>query len=173
MTRKGLFDGMLQGCIPVVFSCLSASCMYTWHWEEEYWQRILIEFDMDLVIQRKLNPIAELKRMVANDSTFILTRQKLLRERVFQLQYSLVGYDVASLQTNASAPIKSCSWPMEVDKAVPIKDAYDIAIDWVLDWHAGGRSRVRKASTPHCWNGMLNSSASPPVCVPLPKSIGA
>lgn len=31
-TRKGLFDSMLLGCIPVTFNPLTASAMYTWHW---------------------------------------------------------------------------------------------------------------------------------------------
>lgn len=40
MTRKGLFDSILLGCIPVVFDPLTAEVMYTWHWEEEFWKQV-------------------------------------------------------------------------------------------------------------------------------------
>ena len=36
----GLFDGILQGCIPVVFNVGTAENMYTWHWEEEFWEAV-------------------------------------------------------------------------------------------------------------------------------------
>jgi hypothetical protein len=36
MTRKGLFDSILLGCIPVVMDVLTAQVMYTWHWEEVF-----------------------------------------------------------------------------------------------------------------------------------------
>lgn len=34
-TRKGLFDSIVMGCIPVVFHSQTAENMYTWHWSEE------------------------------------------------------------------------------------------------------------------------------------------
>jgi hypothetical protein len=40
MTRKGLFDSLLQGCIPVIFDVLTANVMYTWHWSESFWNDI-------------------------------------------------------------------------------------------------------------------------------------
>jgi hypothetical protein len=40
-TRKGLFDGLLMGCIPVVFDIQTAENMYTWHWEQAFWEQVL------------------------------------------------------------------------------------------------------------------------------------
>mmetsp|Transcript_9185 Transcript_9185/g.9255 ORF Transcript_9185/g.9255 Transcript_9185/m.9255 type:complete len:482 (+) Transcript_9185:343-1788(+) len=168
MTRKGLFDGILQGCIPVVFSCLTASCMYTWHWEESFWKSVVIEFDMDLVLQRRLDPIQALKELAAGDASFISSRQQRLRDRVFELQYSLVGFD----EIARKGLDKNSSWPLDKNNFNGrMRDAYDIGIDHVLGWHSGKETRVRNATSPHCWNGMLNSTAVPSVCVPLPKSV--
>ena len=43
MTRKGLFDAILMGCLPVTFDKLTASVMYTWHWPEIFWKLVSIE----------------------------------------------------------------------------------------------------------------------------------
>jgi len=40
----GLFDGLVQGCIPVVFNGQTANTMYTWHWPETFWDEELIVF---------------------------------------------------------------------------------------------------------------------------------
>ena len=91
MTRKGLFDSILLGCIPVVFDPLTASVMYTWHWEEDFWRQVAIEFDFHPVAHRYLDPVEHLKKMFANNRSDVLRRQRLIRERVFQLQYSREG----------------------------------------------------------------------------------
>ena len=52
MTRKGLFDAILMGCLPVTFDMLTASVMYTWHWPEIFWNMISIEMPHNDVAKR-------------------------------------------------------------------------------------------------------------------------
>lgn len=92
MTRKGLFDSILQGCIPVTFDVLTAKVMYTWHWEESFWKEILIEYSFHPVAFRYFDPVKDLQTFLANRSEEVKRKQKLIRERVFQLQYSLESY---------------------------------------------------------------------------------
>ncbi len=91
MTRKGLFDSILQGCIPVVFDPLTAKVMYTWHWEESFWKDILIELDFHPVSHRYLDPIVALQTLYNNNRTWIEEKQRKIRSKVFELQYSLHG----------------------------------------------------------------------------------
>ena len=46
MTRKGLFDSILLGCIPIVFDPLTAEVMYTWHWEEDFWKQVRLTYSI-------------------------------------------------------------------------------------------------------------------------------
>jgi hypothetical protein len=92
MTRKGLFDSLLQGCIPVVFDALTASVMYTWHWEEAFWQQVIVEFPMHSVAHRYFDPVEALKTLMKHNASDIARKQALIRERVFQLQYGLDGH---------------------------------------------------------------------------------
>ena len=155
MTRKGLFDGILQGCIPVVFSCLTASCMYVWHWSEELWKSISIELDMIEVTQKRLDPVKYLKEYLSKNPMDVARRQELIRRHAFELQYSL---EPSCANTSRNL------WP--VYQGMPMRDAYDIAIDHVLGWHSGRESHILNASAPHCWNGMLNVTAQPNYCMP-------
>ena len=52
MTRKGLFDSILMGCLPVTFDKLTASVMYTWHWPEIFWKLVSIELPHNDVSKR-------------------------------------------------------------------------------------------------------------------------
>ena len=92
MTRKGLFDSILQGCIPVTFDVLTAKVMYTWHWEESFWKEILIEYNFHPVAFRYFDPVKDLQAMLSNRSGEVARKQRLIRERVFELQYSLESY---------------------------------------------------------------------------------
>lgn len=92
MTRKGLFDSILQGCIPVTFDVLTAKVMYTWHWEESFWSEVLVEYNFHPVAFRYFDPVKDLQAMLANRSEEVARKQRLIRERVFELQYSLESY---------------------------------------------------------------------------------
>ena len=92
MTRKGLFDSILQGCIPVTFDVLTAKVMYTWHWEESFWEEVLVQYNFHPVAFRYFDPVKDLQAMLANRSEEVARKQRLIRERVFELQYSLESY---------------------------------------------------------------------------------
>ena len=91
MTRKGLFDSLLQGCIPVVFDDLTASVMYTWHWEETFWREVCVTFPLHPVVHRYSDPVEALMKLYKEDSAGVARKQSLIRQRVFQLQYGLDG----------------------------------------------------------------------------------
>ena len=91
MTRKGLFDSILQGCIPVTFDALTASSMYTWHWEEEFWLDVSIQFPIEPVKRKQFDIVLALQDLMKYNSTLIAKKQELIRSRVFELQYSLDG----------------------------------------------------------------------------------
>ena len=91
MTRKGLFDSILLGCIPVVFDPLTAHVMYTWHWEEEFWKEIMVEFPFHPTAHRYFDPVQALIDMYEKNRSLVTKKQELIRSRVFELQYSLDG----------------------------------------------------------------------------------
>lgn len=127
-TRKGLFDSMLMGCIPVTYNPLSASAMYTWHWPETLWKKVIVEIDDKLRKSKGFSVIMYLENML-KDKNEIPRRQKLLRENAYKLQYSF-------------------SEPLEALR--PGSDAFDIAIDEAMRFGAGLSDGVRDASVPEC-----------------------
>ena len=128
-TRKGLFDAIVFGCIPVVFHPLSASAMYTWHWPTELWKDIAIEIPMNMVDRDKpilfSDPIQHLKDLLEKEPQNVAQRQKLLREHAFELSYSLEFYQTGS-----------GNWPVD-EKNRPIRDAYEITMDTLLSLNSG------------------------------------
>jgi hypothetical protein len=171
-TRKGLFDSILQGCIPVTFDALTASSMYTWHWEEEFWLSVSIQFPFQKVIKHNFDVVLALNELMLHNATLILEKQELIKERVFELQYSLDGRlegfekeDTAKARGfNGKRDVKSDSdsdlkisgnWP-RYSNGTPKRDAYDLIMDHVFGWHSGVESDVRNGTVPKCWNGYLD-----------------
>lgn len=64
-TRKGIFDSLLAGCIPVLFSEASAYTQYTWHLPQNG-SLYSIFFDGDDVATGKVDIIASLARIAKN-----------------------------------------------------------------------------------------------------------
>jgi hypothetical protein len=161
MTRKGLFDSLFQGCIPVTFDDLTASVMYTWHWPETLWREIEVSLAFHPVAHRYMDPIEELRKLVANNRSLVEKKQRLIREKVFELQYGLdnVHEEVFRKVTSGGMEWYS-SWPKTPDTLEPMRDAYDITMDHVLSWHSGKEVDFRDATVPECWNGFLNKSAN-------------
>ncbi len=221
MTRKGLFDSILQGCIPVTFDQLTASVMYTWHWEEKFWQEVSIDFTFHPTAFRYFDPVEALVKMTKENATLIEHKQRLIREKVFELQYGLDGlidryqytssipyvtlmkelievnpnrfkdgfggkkifgskkgssiiqkgtgkddviYTVRNV-TNRLLPeddeevissVHSPFWPKDSVTGKPMRDAYDIVMDYVLGWHSGVWKDIRNATVPECWDGWLD-----------------
>jgi hypothetical protein len=194
MTRKGLFDSLLQGCIPVLFDVLTANVMYTWHWDESFWNDISIMINFHPVAFRYSDPIIELQNMFNNSMDLIRKKQKLIRSRVFELQYSLEGRNDRELDvkpwlvndgnnnltftmaqslliSNVETKVNNNNnnnigtWPID-SEGNPMRDAYDITMDHVLGWHSGLEADFRNASVPECWNGILNKDKTK--CIPDP-----
>ncbi len=176
MTRKGLFDSMLQGCLPVVFEDLTASVMYTWHWEEAFWREVVVALPFHGTAHRYFDPVAALQKMRAQNATLIAQKQALLRSRIFELQYSLdhSHQEVFRKSSGSSAMEWSTTWPrVEAEGGVvldeqacaqgrgwPMRDAYDITMDHVLGWHSGREMDFRNATVPECWNGFHDTRAN-------------
>lgn len=167
MTRKGLFDSLLQGCIPVVFDPLTATVMYTWHWDEEFWKEISIELAFHPIAFRQQDPILYLQDLFVHNRTFINRKLQLIREYVFELQYSLDGkYYGGALMIEKNIPL---TWPRYRDGR-PMRDAYDIVIDHALGWHSGIEDDYRNATVPECWTGsILDVQANK--CIADPKAV--
>ena len=129
-TRKGLFDSILLGCIPVVFHPLTATTMYTWHWPEELWKEVVVEYlDRGRIFFGGLDIITSLNDMFENNRSAIAAKQRLIRENAFRLQYSLIE-----------------------DKKVerPRDDAFDVIMKHLLDVVRGKASGQRVVSAADC-----------------------
>ena len=46
-------------------------------------------------------------------------------------------------------------WPLDHHQQ-PMRDAYDITMDYILGWHSGLVSKERNATVPECWDGWLD-----------------
>ena len=139
-TRKGLFDSMLHGCLPVTFDPLTAVSMYTWHWSEELWKRVAVQIPMSRDDETLSgDPVAYLKQLLLWNSSLIETKQKLLRRHVFSLQYALEDYRPNS------------SWPMH-QNGRPLQDAYLVSMELVLGWHSGRLEHRLNLTVPECWH---------------------
>lgn len=71
--------GVSQGCIPVTFDALTASSMYTWHWEEEFWKAVSIECPFDPTAKRYFDPVLAVQSLLLHNATLIAEKQELIR----------------------------------------------------------------------------------------------
>lgn len=168
MTRKGLFDSLLQGCIPVTFDPLTASVMYTWHWEEKFWNDISVEYPFHSTAFRYFDSVLALNDMLKNNTKEVKRKQGLIRAKVFQLQYSIDGrfdeymhkygdgnslsfdWDNITISGVDQSTLVSKHWPRD-DDGVALDDAYDIMLELCLGWHSGVLRHYRNATVPECW----------------------
>ena len=158
MTRKGLFDSLLHGCIPVTFDALTARVMYTWHWEEEFWEAVTIEYPWDPTAKRYFDVVLALQDLLKNNRSMVEKKQELIRSRAFELQYSLESHYEYFNDTSSNIT-SSSTWP-KYPNGMLMRDAYDIIMDHVLGWHSGVELDVRNGTVPECWNGWLDTSAN-------------
>jgi len=120
--------------------------MYTWHWPEYFWKMVSIEMPHGDVAFRRKDPVEYLLQLTKNISHIIKEKQNLLKERAFELHYAL--------DSREEAEDKNGSWPYL--NGVPMRDAYEIAMDHVLGWHSGKEIDKRQGTVPECWNGYVN-----------------
>lgn len=181
LTRKGLFDNLLMGCIPVVFHSLTATSMYVWHWSEQLWNDVVVFLPAKPISFRYSDPIEQLRQLAENKS-FIEEKQKLIKKHVFKLQWSLESYndyvsninkvanndndndnnnngDEGSNSKRVSVSSGISHWPLDENNN-PLPDAFETIITTTLGWHSGRLSRKWPAHLPAepnpCWTGRPN-----------------
>ena len=161
MTRKGLFDSILQGCIPVTFDVLTAKVMYTWHWEESFWKDILIEYSFHPVAFRYFDPVKDLQAMLANKSEEVARKQKLIRERVFELQYSLESYLEDDDDVSCAPWISNHQAPIVVNDTV-VESVEDTSCS-ISNSNFYSPQKVRPATPKKKSNWPIDSNGNPQV----------
>ena len=168
MTRKGLFDGIMMGCIPVTFSQLTASSMYVWHWEEDVWKAATVSLPSKGVAHRYEDPVQALVKLYKSDPEGVKAKQALIRRKAFELHWAIHPPPSSSQRSSSS------SWPLTED-GTPLPDAFELLLRWTLGWHSGRLPRgtfpahIPSPSAPGanpCWSGMPNHNLTR--CIPKP-----
>lgn len=167
----------------MTFDALTASSMYTWHWEEEFWKAVSIEYPFDPTAKRYFDPVLALQSLLLHNASLIAEKQELIRSRVFELQYSLDGRFETTEGGNAlrtrdgfgpridskiakGGDSVHANWPLD-GSGQPMRDAYDLIMDHVLGWHSGVEADIRNGTVPECWNGYLDPVENK--CKPHPE----
>ena len=114
VTRKSIFDSLVAGCIPVLFSRASLS-QYSWHVSDEDVDRVSVYIPMSGILNGSLNFITVLKSITIDD---IQRKQKRIAELAPTLQYAVVPSDL---------DLNNSTW------SPPFRDAADVVIDHILD----------------------------------------
>lgn len=84
-TRKGVFDSLLAGCIPVYFHKLSFQNQYPWHITSEEFKRVSVFVPAAVVRQDGFNIVDHLKAIPEQQ---VHDMQAQVRRIAFRLQYS-------------------------------------------------------------------------------------
>jgi len=144
-TRKSVFDAVLSGCIPVLFHPLTARLMYEWHWGQQLWEEIAVNFDSNadqrLLVANEVDYVARLIEMYRSEPQAVAKKQARLREVAFQLQYSLISDEPPAGGGSGGRVVPTLNHQMRDGRIVP--DAYSVAMLRVLDIHAGRASHRR------------------------------
>lgn len=107
-TRRGVFDGIIAGCVPVFFENSTALSQYGWHLDEEDYKNFSVFIPKEDVVFGGLT----LAKVLAN---IPLKKIAKMRERVLELVPRI-------LYRRHGATVELTN----------IKDAFDLAIDGVL-----------------------------------------
>ena len=149
-TRKSVFDSILSGCIPVLFHPLTARLMYEWHWGQQLWEEIAVNFDSNadshLLVDNKADMVARLIDLFRNDPQAVAKRQARLREMAHQLQYSLVSNEpVTTADGGGGGARPRRRVHVQLRDGKPLPDAYSLAMQRVMDIHTGRASHRRSS----------------------------
>ena len=149
-TRKSLFDSILSGCIPVLFHPLTARYMYEWHLGQSGWEEVGIHFDKDAennaLIEQKLDVVAALYELYSKNRTLVDYKRQRIRELAHQLQYSKLYKDTATNSTRVCFKRST----LDGNLSVIVPDAYNMAMDKVLQIHSGELSHNRTSEYLTC-----------------------
>eukprot|EP01038_Epipyxis_sp_PR26KG_P004343 gene4343-6146_t len=116
LTRKSLFDSLVAGCIPVIFSRASLT-QYIWHLSEEDVSKISVYIPMKHLIEYDLNFMHILNALSPEE---ILMKQYSIAEIAPRLQYSVIPQ-------HAGDGSDGRTW------SPPFRDAADVTIDRIID----------------------------------------
>lgn len=87
-TRKGLFDSLLSGCIPVIFQRRSALLQWPWHWGSmKIAETCLTYIPREVALFNISSLFYELSQM-ANNANMILRKRQCISAIGHQLQYN-------------------------------------------------------------------------------------
>ncbi|GAB4856860.1 hypothetical protein Ancab_014779 [Ancistrocladus abbreviatus] len=106
-TRKSVFDSLISGCIPVLFSPFTAYYQYPWHLPEDF-RKYSVFIDEEEVRRRKVNVVERLTGIPSKE------REEMRRYIVYELMPGLVYADPNS-------------------KLERFRDAFSIAMNNLLD----------------------------------------
>lgn len=116
ITRKSLFDSLVAGCIPVLFSRASLT-QYAWHLSEQDVDNVSVYIPLKSINSGDANFITVLKALSPEE---VARKQAAVRKIAPLLQYSIVP-DSAGNGTDGR------HW------APPMEDAADVIINRILD----------------------------------------
>eukprot|EP01041_Mallomonas_annulata_P004876 gene4876-9723_t len=121
ITRKSIFDALVAGCIPVLFSRASLS-QYSWHLTEKEVDEVSVYIPLYSINNNNENFINILKSYTPED---ILKKQMFIEKYAPKLQYSIIPKHITNEQNKN--PNKDLIW------APPFEDASDVIINKILD----------------------------------------
>ena len=119
ITRKSIFDALVAGCIPVLFSRASLS-QYSWHVPEEKLKSVSVYIPMTEISENNRNFIDILKAIPADD---VLRMQKNIETMGPSLQYSVIPSSTARNDLNRQGAVWS----------PPFSDAASVIIEKIVD----------------------------------------
>jgi len=118
ITRKSLFDSLVAGCIPVLFSRASLS-QYAWHLSESDVDAVSVYIPLKSINSGGANFITILKALSPEE---VAQKQAAIRKIAPTLQYSVTPDSAGDGKEKGSKPWES-----------PFRDAADVIISRILD----------------------------------------
>jgi hypothetical protein len=116
ITRKSIFDSLVAGCIPVLFSRASLS-QYSWHFTPEQMEKVSVYIPMSAINVDNVNFLEVLRKVSPEE---VAEKQQLIREIAPSLQYSIVPENIGNGSDGRT-------WKP------PFKDAQEVIIQKILD----------------------------------------
>ena len=127
-TRKGLFDALLSGCVPVVFQPASALTQWPWHWSdspdarqaEQVARACVVFVPRADVLHDPSGALARLAHLATN-MTLLSSKRRCINSVALRMQYNDPGKGNFPLARLPNSNAKSTN-----------KDAVDVVLDRLL-----------------------------------------
>jgi len=130
-TRKGLFDGLIAGCIPVIFTKATLH-YYAWFLNETEAEAVSVHIPLQKITSQEIHFVDYLKSISPET---IAQKQKSIFDVAAKLQYSLVPPSVSRM-VNTSRDFATTSVHALTTSTIyepPFPDAASIIINRILD----------------------------------------